>query len=298
MSMSSNGPKVWCDSVLETAIGKTKGTFDPVDNNQATVKIQKPEAASILGLLVNYNPTIVTDAENTPDLILQITSKALGISAEEFVIAHGGADGDAATPWSPRITKFLPFRTDRPEKLFNAELGFKVAPSVTNTAGVDVAVGVMYSNAEPDMDLGIELMAQMHKRATGGDVQADAAKAHGTGFGAVTLTALDIPTGPTQLLGILAKINPNAITASKPIGGVMELSASGIPDFSPQIWPLCTFWSPVLGTVISNGAFSGEGRYYPTRFPLTGAAVTVTVQSTLIIAASDAPDTTQAVLYE
>lgn len=293
-----SGVKVWCDSVYDTAIGKTKGTFDPINSNQATIKIQKRDAQSILGFLINYASTVKTDAENTPDAIIRLNSKALGISDVDFVVPLGGDDADAASSWSPRITKYIPFRTDKPEKLFNSELALKVAPSVINTGGLDIAVGLLYSNAEPSSQFQMELMAQMHKRFLDGSFSADEAKAMATALTTVTLSNIEIPTGPTNLLGILAKLNPNGITASDPVGGVIEFFASGIQDFSPQIWPLCTFWNPTLGTVIDQAAMSGEGRYYPTRFPLSGAAVTVGTKITPITGQGTAPDTTQALLYE
>ena len=78
----------------------------------------------------------------------------------------------------------------------------------------------------------------------------------------------------------------------------MEFIAPGIPDFSPQKWPLPKFQSAAIGTVASSSEGGGTGRYWTTRFPLTGSEVTVQVQSTVLVTQSTAPDTTQALLYE
>lgn len=292
--------KVWCDSIWETAIGKTKATFDPVDSNQNTVKIQKPDAKAILGFLVAYNLTVVTDGEITPDLILRVTNKALGISNEDIIIPNGGCDGNATNDWAPLTTVFVPFNIPEGSlaKLFNSEFVFTISPSASNTGGLDVVIGVVFADEDPDSAFAMELLAQKHSRVRGGAFSADAAKAHATGLAFVDLTSIEIPSGRLLLLGLLAKINPNGIAASDPINGVIEFKTSGIPDFSPQVWPLCTAWNPVLGTTVSEQAQSGEGRYYPTRFPLTGSAVTVLASSMIIVAAAGAPDTTQGLLYE
>lgn len=288
--------KVWCDTVYDTLIGKTKGTFDAINANQNTVKVEKPDAISLLGFMVNYIVAKHTDAENVPDLRLQVTNKALGISEEELMIGHGGCDANATNSWEPFKTEYVPFGTDKPEKLFNSEFKFKAAPSVTNTEGLDVFVGVVYANKEPDLQFQIELMSQMHKRAFGGVSDSDAAKAHAAATFS-TDTSLTIPTGPQEMIGHMVKVNPNGISAEDPISGMYELIASGIPDFSPQVWPLPTFWQGVLGTTVNENAQSGLGRYYPTRFPLTGTLVTVGVKTLLAIAAATAPDVSQAIIY-
>lgn len=291
--------KVWSDLVYDTAIAKTGGTFDAINSNQSQVKIANPTAKSILGFLVNYAQTVATDAEVTPDLILRVTSKALGISSQDIIIGAGSNDQDAVSKYTPRVTRFVPFRNPSGiNTIFNADISFEASASVTNTGGLDVVVAVVYSDAEPDGQFAMELMAQLHKRVTGGAYAVDAAKAHGTGGSAVTLSSISIPTGATQLCGLYAKILPNGISAGDPISGFMEFQASGIPDFSPQKWPLCVFGDAALGTVVQGKVGNWEGHYYPTRFQLTGAETTVNVSSTLIIAAGTAPDTIQGLLYE
>jgi hypothetical protein len=293
--------KVWSDLVYKTAIAKTKGTFDAINSNQNSVIIRKKDAITIIGFLIGYCASKLTDAENIPDLFVRINNKALGISNEIVAVLNGGPDADANTDYTPMITAFVPFkiRPDVPrEKVFNSAFTFEASPSITSTEGLDVVVAVLHANGEPDMAFVMELLAQMHGRVTGGDAQGDAAKAHGTGGAAVTLTSLSIPAGTKQLRALGAAINPNGITATDPISGFMEFIAPGIPDFSPQLWPLSKFQNPALGTVADSSVATGRGRLWPTRFPLTGAEVTITVQSTLIVAAGTAPDTTQTVLYE
>ncbi|MEE9374583.1 MAG: hypothetical protein V3V00_16120 [Saprospiraceae bacterium] len=297
MSVEVPGIKVWSDLVYDSAIAKTKDTFDKVNSNAAEIKIEKPDAEAILGFLIGYCATKLTDAENLPDLILQLSSKALGISEEEIVIPGGGNDADANTDYTPIVTAFYPFRAPLGKKLFNAALSFKATPSVTSTEGLDVLIATLYSNQEPDAEFALELLAQRPSRVDGGAAKADAAKAHAAAGGSVSLTSLPIPTGVKELRGILTKINPNGITADDPISGFMEFQCTGIPDFSPQRWPLSVFFNPVLGTVAEGIQLGGKGRTFPTRFPMTGAAVTITVQSTLLVAAGTAPDTTQAVAY-
>lgn len=295
----ATGQKVWCDSVHGTLIAKAKGTFDAINTNQNNVKIQKKDATAILGFIVNYCLGVTTDAENLPDLVIRATNKALGITEEDLVIPLGGTDGDANTPYIAMGAVYEPFKIPdgKEDKLFGSEFIFKASPTITNTGGLEIAVGVIYSNQEPDEQFTMELLAQKCARSVGGAYNADAAKAHGTGGAAVTLSSLAIPSGPTELIGLLGKINPNAITAGDPIAGIIEYKCSGIDDFSPQVWPLCVFFNPVLGTVAEGGSNSGRGRYYPTRFPLTGHGVTVGVETTLTITANDAPDTTQALKY-
>lgn len=294
------GQKVWSDLVFKDAIAKTKGTFDAINTNQASVIIAKRDAVSILGFIVGYAMSVTTDAENIPDLFVEVNSKALGISNEIIVCALGGNDGDANNESTPMRTKFIPFKI-KPgfeSKLFNASITFKAAPSVSNTGGLSVVVAVVYSNQEPDAIFWNELMAQKPGRVTGGDADGDAAKAHATAGGAVNLTALQIPSGTKTLRSLLGKFNINGITAAKVKSGFFEFIASGISDFSPQLWPLPIFWNAVLGTVADMPALSGEAEPWPTRFPLPGSEVTVQVQSTLVIAATTAPDTTQYVGYE
>ena len=290
--------KVWCDSVWDTAIGKTAGTFDPINSNKAEVVIQKRAAKSLLGFCVNAVPTVVTDAEVYPNLILRVTSQALGITNQEFALGVGGHDGDAVTSYAPITSRFIPFK-QKPEfsNLFNADLSFTVAPNATTTGGVDIVVGVVYSDAEPDMQYSMELLSGNHKRVTGGDVSVDAAKAHGTGLVFVNLTKLSIPTGFTELEGFFAGILPNGIDASDPVSGVMSFTSSGIDDFQPQVWPLGMFFAPALGTVANSGHSLAQNRYWPTRFPLSGAQTDIEVQSLLLVAAGTAPDTTQGILY-
>lgn len=291
-------PKVWSDLVYDSAIGKTAGTFDRVNSNAEAVRIEKNRAQSIIGFYVAYGQLVTTDAENLANLILQVTNKGLGISEEEFVIPRGGNDADANNEYTFVKTYFIPFKTDPSKSLFNTEFIFKVAPSVTNTGGFDVIVSVVYSDTEPDSLFAMELLAQMHGRVNGGAKNVNAAEAHGTGGGAVALNAIVVEAGAIRLRGIFAGINPNGITAGDPIVGFMEFTAPGIDDFSPQLWPLSISWNAALGTVAESAAYSADGRYYPTRFPLTGARLTINVSSTLVTAAGAAPDTTQAVAYD
>ena len=292
--------KVWSDLVHDTAIGKTKGTFDAVNGNAASVIISKPDAKSILYFIIGYCQTAGTDAETVPDIFVRVNSKALGISNEIVTVLNGGPDGDAASDYFAMITAIVPFKL-RPgfeAKLFNAAITFEVAPSMSNTGGVDIVCAVVHSDQEPDATFAMEILAQMHGRVTGGDGQSDAAIAFAAGGTAVTLTSLTIPAGSTGLRALGGSINPNGINAAEPISGFLEFIAPGIPDFSPQKWPLPKFQSPAIGTVASASEAPGQGRYWTTRFPLTGSEVTVQVQGTLLVTQSTAPDTTQALLYE
>lgn len=291
-------PKVWSDLVYQTAIGKTKGTFDLVNSNAAAVRIEKADAASILGFYIAYAQLVSTDAENLANLFLQVTNKGLGISEEEIIIPRGGNDADANNEYTPVKTVFIPWKAPTGKSLFNTEFIFKVAPSVINTGGFDVVVAVCYSDQEPDSLFQMELLSQMHGRISGGKPAADAAKAHAAAGGAVALTAIVVEAGAIRLRGIFAGINPNGITAGDPICGFMEFLAPGVKDFSPQLWPLSISWNAALGTVAESAAYSADGRIYPTRFPLTGARLTINVNSTTITAQGTAPDTTQAVLYD
>lgn len=291
--------KVWNAVIWDTAIAKTAGTFDDVNNNVSQIKIANPTAKAIYGFYVNYACTVVTDAEVRPDLIIEITSKALGISGEQIVVALGTNDGDAVSRYTPVTSVFVPFKEPiTKQNLFNADLSFKASASATTTGGLDVGIQLVYGDFEPTQNFMTELMSGSHKRVTGGDYQADAAKAFATGGAAVNLTSLSIPTGRTMLLGLLGSIIPNGITASDPISGFMEFQSSGIPDFAPQEILLSRFFDPALGTVTSGKSAIARAPYQPTRFTLTGAETTVVVKGTLIVAAATAPDTTQALLYE
>lgn len=293
-------PKVWSDLVHDTAIGKTKGTFDAVNGNQASVVISKPDAKSILGFMIGYCLTAMTDAENVPDLHVKINSKALGISDEIIEIANGGSDADANCDYSPMVTKFVPFKVKEAfwDKIKSASISFSVSGSVSSTGGLDVVIAVIHSDQEPDSMFAMELLAQLHSRISGGDAKSDAALAHAAGGTAVTCTALTIPAGTSRLRALLGKIIPNGITAGDPVSGFIEFIASGIPDFSPQLWPLCIFFNPALGTVAESSPHTSPGRYYPTRFPLTGSEVTVTVKTTCLVTQGTAPDVSQALAYE
>ena len=96
--------QVWSDLVHDKAIAKTKGTFDAVNANAASVIISKPSARSILGFMIGYAMTVVTDAENFPDMQVEVNSKALGISNEVLIVPNCGPDGDANTDWTDMIT--------------------------------------------------------------------------------------------------------------------------------------------------------------------------------------------------
>ena len=293
------GQKVWSDLVYDNgAIAKTKGTFDKINTNAEAVRIEKNNAKSVIGFLVAYAQLVTTDAENLANLILQVTNKGLGISEEEIVIPRGGNDADANNEYTPVETVFVPFKAPVGKSLFNTEFNFKAAPSVTNTGGFDVVIAVLYSDAEPDSFFAMELLAQMHGRVGGGAFNADAAKAHAAAAGAVALSSIIVQAGATMLRAIFAGINPNGITAGDPICGFMEYTAPGIDDFSPQLWPLSISWNAALGTVAESAALSAKGRFYTTRFPLTGARLTINVSSTLLTVAATAPDTTQGVLYD
>jgi hypothetical protein len=292
--------KVWSDLVYKAVIAKTKGTFDAINTNQPAVTISKPAAKAILGFMIGYCSTKLTDAESLPDLQVEVNSKALGISNEVFIVPNGGSDHDANTDYTDMITKFFPFKVKSgfEPKLFNSAITFKAAPSVTTTEGLDVVAAVIHADAEPDAKFAMELLAQLNGRVTGGDAQADAAQAHAAGGGAVTNTALTIPAGNKLLRYVYGQIHPNGITASDPISGFFEFIAPGITDFSPQLWPFSKFYNPALGTVADSSKSSGAGRVYPTRFPLSGTEIKVQVQTTLLVAAATAPNVSQAIGYE
>ena len=290
--------KVWCDVIYDSGIAATAGTFDKINSNADEITIDKPSAATIIGFLVNYVPTAGVDGEITPDLILQVNSKALGIQEQEYIVGSGTNDWDANSGYVPVETRFIPFHAPPGKQLFNADLKFKATASASTSNGLDVVVGVIYSDFIPDGDFKLELLSQQHGPFSGGVYAADAAKAHATGGTAVNLTKLTVPTGARLLRGIYASIIPNGITAGDPIAGFMEFTATGIQDFSPQKWPLNRFFHPALGTVTDGKNAVALGRYYPTRFDLAGQKVDINVASTLLTAAGTAPDTIQGVIYD
>lgn len=299
MSERMQTQAVWSEVIYDSAIAKTAGAFDPVNTNRSEVKIAKKEAKTVLGFHVLYTLTAKTDAEITPDLILRVNSKSLGISSEEVVVPNGSKDNGANSDYDVMPSRFIPFRVPAGKDLFNADFSFTATSSVDNTGGLTVVIGVVYSSAEPDSTFAMELMAQMTGRVSGGAYAVDAAKAHATGGSAVSLTSITLPTGSRTLRGILAKVNPNGITAGDPIAGWFEFRSSGVQNFSPQEWVITAGYNPALGTVTREKGDADSGmRYFPTRFPLTGGEITVQVQSTQVVAAGAAPDTIQAVLYD
>jgi hypothetical protein len=288
--------KVWADSVYDTAIGKVAGQYDPVDNNQAQITISKKSARCVIGLLVLATQTVITDAENIPDIILRINSVSEGITNQDFVIPVGTNDGDANSGFVPTKPYYIPFIVKG--DLHQADFDFAVAPAVASTGGFDVVVTLMYADSEPDQDFKMELLSRQYGAVRGGAHAEDNAKAMATALTTVNLTSISVKKGMSVLKGILGKTRPNGITAGDPVNAVFTFTSTAIDDFSPQIWCAVMGFHAALGTVADGLNGSGEGNYHPTRFDHTGEKADISVSVTPVTGQGTAPDTIQAVVYE
>lgn len=280
--------KVWCDSVDNTALGKTQDTFDTI----GTVTIKGGQTVNeLLGFCVLTANTKPTSGENGAP-VLQVDSKDLGISQQRFHLGNAITDAIGTNDKeAPVYAEFIAFKQEAGKKLDNAKITFSISASATNTEGFDVAVGALVADQLPDAGFLMELLAQMCGRAIGGDVaysRAGISAATATAFG----TGISITSTGKELIGLCGYINTNAPSAGKACVGVVEFTASQITDFSPQRWPFIIGYSASLGTPVGTIVNAGlrNGVYYPTRFPLPETNFTMSVSMLLANALTNAGD--------
>lgn len=278
--------KVWCDTVLAAAKGKTAGTYDSV----GTITLKKG-ARSILGFIVLAVPAALTAGENGAPII-QVDSQDLGISKQRF--QAGGVLTDAISTndkEAPVFAEFVPFKVPPGKSLDNAKIDFSVSGSVTTTGGWTLAIGVVFADSEPDPQYVNELISLITPRASGGAVTTAAA-----GISATSATSfsngLSITSDAAELIGLLGFVNPNAPTAGEEVCGYTEFQASQVQDFAPQKWPFVLGWTPPLGTPVGTPIQASRwgGLYYPTRFPLPRTNFTMDVSMTLAASLTNAGD--------
>lgn len=277
--------KVWCDSIKAAGKGATAGTYDSLGT--VTVKQGATETLGVIALVTN---TTQTDGENG-NPILRLNSKDLGISQEDFVLAHALTDGIATNAKeAPFIAEFIPYKVEK-KKLDNAQLDFELTTNVTKTDGYDAAVGLVFADGQPSKQYEQELMTGICSRAIGGaQDQSDG------GISATSLTSfssgISISNAATELIGLLGHVNPNAPTAGENVVGYTKFQASQISDFSPQLWPFMIGYTPSLGTPIGTPvpAFRRNGFYWPVRFPLPGLNFTMSISQALAVGLSNAGD--------
>lgn len=280
--------KVWCDSVDNTALGKTQDTFDAI----GTVTIKGGKTVSeLLGFMCIVANTKPTSGENGAP-VLQINSKDLNITQQRIHLGNAITDGIGTNDKeAPVFAEFIPWKVLPGTKLDNAQIEFAISSSATVTEGWDVAVGAVFADGLPDAGFLMELLAQMCGRALGGDVaysRAGISAATATPFG----TGIKITSVGKELIGLCGYVNPNAPSAGKACVGVVEFTASQMTDFAPQRWPFIIGWGASLGTPVGTqvNAALRNGVYYPTRFPLPETNFTMSVSMLLANALTNAGD--------
>jgi len=291
------GRKTWGVYQYDSAIAKTAGQFDEINSVTAPIKIEKKDAKHILGFLVNYCSTKLTDAENLVDLRLRISSKALGLNNEDLIVAKGGSDHDANNETVPQQVEFIPFKQPSGKSIVDADLRFYGAPGVSNTEGLDIGITTVYTNYTPSPEelLNWKLLCVPFGGGVTGD---DAAIAHAAANTQVAYETLEIPSGKQTIDGHLCNIKPNAITATDPSSGMYELLCSAADDFQPQEWVFPTWWHPALGTVAESAGYPGNAKHYPAVFDIEPAkAHKVQFKGMVHCIHASAPDLNNALRY-
>lgn len=278
--------RVWCDAVDVAATGKIAGTYNSLGS--ITIKKGAKFILGIIALCTNSTPT--SGETGTP--VLQVDSADLGISLQRFVLSGGITDGIGTNDKeAPAVAEFIPFKYDGGKSIENASITLSLSATVTNTGGWDVAIGIVFSDTEPDNEFWLSLLSGSCSRATGGAIATMLA-----GISAATATAfttgISMTSASKELVGLCAYVQPNAPTAGEAVAGVAEFQASQIPDFSPQKWPFIVGWGASLGTPVGTQANVNlrNGVYWPTRFPLPQVSFTMAVSMWLATAVTNAAD--------
>lgn len=285
--------KVWCDTVDNAAIGKTAGTFDTIGEVEA-----KEGATHILGFMVLVANSGPTSGENGVP-ILKVTSKSLGIAGETFPLSGTITDGIGTNDKeAPILYEFIPFKAPDGASLKNAKVTFSLSSNVAVTEGWDIAVGMVMSNFQPDMQYLMELMSGACAMATGGahaEMDAGVKTATPTSF----TTGITVPSSAKSLIGIGGFANPNAPTAKEACVPVIEFQSNSIPDFSPQVWPAVVGWGASLGTPVGTqcNAQHRNGMIFPIRFPLPEKEFTMNVSMWFATALTNEADGVAAIRY-
>lgn len=289
--------KTWGVYQYDSAIAKTAATYNEVNSVTAPIKIEKKSAKHILGFLVNYCSTKLTDAENLVGLKLRISSKALGLNNEDLLIPKGGSDHDANNEYIPQGVSFIPFKQPRDKNIVDADLRFYAAPGVDNTEGLDIGITTVYTNFTPSQ-AEIEDWKNLNCPFGGGVVGDDAALAHAAANTEVKYETLEIPSGKTTIDGHCCNIKPNGITASDPIGGKYELTCAAAEDYQPQEWVFPVWWHPALGTVAESAGLPGDAKHYPAVFDIEPSKVHKVIFKGMVhCIPATAPDVNNALRY-
>lgn len=290
-----------------TAIAKTAGTrtamvTDAHGNTVTGIKVQNKLAKKLVGFLIAYCQTVVTDAEIMPDLTLELTNSSLGIAAEEIFIAGGSNDGDAASGYTPVKVAFVEWEVDpsKEDRIYGSTFIVKPDPSVSNTGGLDIVFCAVFANEALPPRI-MDAWRNLNRLSMGGGrANSDNALAHATGGALVGLTALTIPPGIAAITGLVAKTKPNGITASDPISGYIIWTIPGNSGFGPCELPLAIFFNPALGTVTDGLNAIVEAPMYPFVYEFDGITqgeLLLNASSVLLVAAGTAPDVSKAVSY-
>lgn len=276
--------KTWCDAVTAGADGKVKGTFDTID----TITIKK-NAQVILGVLANVaTPKPTSGISGTP--VLRIESADLGITKVDVTLAKSIIGDGIATndKESYAVTEFIPLKSPTTVPIGNAKVDFSLSSTTAVTEGWDSAIGLVYADSEPDVNYQMELLSQMPARMIDcDDAQFEA------GIKAASETAftetISVTSRGNELIALLSLLGSNAPTAGQGIAGYTNFTAPQIEDFAPQKWPFCLGQHGSLGTPVGNQG-GGNGRFYPTRFPLPKVNFDISIAQKLSVALTNEGD--------
>lgn len=280
--------KVWCNSVTAGAKGKVKDTFDSI----GTVTVKK-NAEKLLGVLANVaTPKPTSGISGTP--VLRIENADIGMTKIDYPLAKSIIGDGIGTndKESYAVTEFIPLKNPGPDPIGNSKMDFSLSSTTAVTEGWDAAIGLVFANEEPDDKFTMELLAQMSGRM----IDSDQANSQ-AGIQAASETAfsetVDVTSRGQELIGLLSLLGANAPTAGEGIAGYTNFTAPDIEDFAPQLWPFCLGQHGSLGTPVGNQG-GGNGRYYPTRFPLPRINFSMNISQKLAVVLSNAADGTAA----
>ena len=281
--------KVWCDTILNSGVGKTAGTYDAV----GTITLKKG-TGHVYGLLVLVSPTAITYGENSR-AVLRVDSKDLGISKETFLLTTGISNppGDGTTNLAAVASvsaEFIPL-TVPTGSLDNAKIDISVSGTDTTTAGWTVATGIVYGDVF-DADYANSLLRWSAKPAKGGNFVKSTASATST----TSLGSISIPSYASELVSLLLTVDGNAGEAN-PVVGMIELRGSSIPDFTPQKWPTVNGILPALGVATSAQTPVDVVKNIPFSFPLPQTNFDLEAYVTLAVALTNAADVAVGVRY-
>lgn len=243
--------RVWNQSILATAKGKTAGTYDSI----GTITIRKG-ASSIHGFYSLIVLTKPTDNEASAP-ILRLNSSELGISNMLVTAGTIGSEGNSAAQGGYKQKVWNSFSPVGSGKAIEfATIAFEVSSVVACTEGWDCGIQFVTGNAPPTPEMQANYKANACGVWSDSSVAIESAGAGNSaalaGWGDNDADKVIVNAKNSSIVGIDYSITLNTETNDVPLCNYAELTCSDIPDFTPQQHLVGSGSAGTLGTVIDS----------------------------------------------